>query len=245
MADNFEVTAGTGTKIRAVEKDTDKKHQVVVLDLGGAGAEALLVLGQALMEASLSVTMASNQDAIEVDGTVTANLGATDNAVLDAMVATLGVTDGAKVITDANGTIQQYLRGLVALAIDATPSPVVLTTSSAIVGATMDAGPSWTPAYLHYTSADASGGADLTATPTSGQKIVIDDLILSCGADLVITLEEETSGTNIMVIYMVANSTVQITPRGKIKLPTVGRKLRIDASGAGAVSVTTCYHSEV
>jgi hypothetical protein len=43
------------------------------------------------------------------------NLGATDNAVLDAMVATLGATTGAAVITDANGTIQQYLRGLIAL----------------------------------------------------------------------------------------------------------------------------------
>lgn len=41
MADNFEVTAGVGTAIRAVEKSS-KKHQVVVLDIGGAGAESLL-----------------------------------------------------------------------------------------------------------------------------------------------------------------------------------------------------------
>lgn len=52
-----------------------------------------------------------------VTGTVIGdvNLGATDNAVLDAAVATLGATSGAAVITDANGTIQQYLRGLVTL----------------------------------------------------------------------------------------------------------------------------------
>jgi hypothetical protein len=41
MADDFAVTAGTGTTIRAVEKSS-KKAQVVVLDLGGAGAESLL-----------------------------------------------------------------------------------------------------------------------------------------------------------------------------------------------------------
>jgi hypothetical protein len=41
MADDFLVTQGTGTTIRAVEKSS-KKAQVVVLDIGGAGAESLL-----------------------------------------------------------------------------------------------------------------------------------------------------------------------------------------------------------
>lgn len=41
MADNFDMTQGVGTTIRAVEK-TSKKTQVVTLDLGGAGAESLI-----------------------------------------------------------------------------------------------------------------------------------------------------------------------------------------------------------
>lgn len=112
------------------------------------------------------------------------------------------------------------------------------------IGATRDAGPAWTSAYLHTASADASGGADLTAAPTAGQKICIDDLIISVGADLTVTLEEETSGTDVMVFYMAAKSTIQVTPRGQVKLPTADKKLRLDTSGAGNIAVTVVYHSE-
>jgi|GEM_PF-4237149 len=41
---------------------------------------------------------------------------------LNALAATLGATDGAAVITDANGTAQQYLRGLVKLWIAGLPA---------------------------------------------------------------------------------------------------------------------------
>ena len=41
MADNIAVTAGAGTTVRSVDK-AGIQHQVVVLDLGGAGAESLL-----------------------------------------------------------------------------------------------------------------------------------------------------------------------------------------------------------
>ncbi len=41
MADNFNITEGIGTIIRAIEKSL-KKTQVVTIDIGGAGAETLL-----------------------------------------------------------------------------------------------------------------------------------------------------------------------------------------------------------
>lgn len=110
--------------------------------------------------------------------------------------------------------------------------------------ATMDAGPAWASSYLHTASADASGGVDVTASPTSGQKIVVDDVIVSTGAALTVTFEEETSGTDVLRLYMAANGIAQVTPRGKIKLATADRKLRIVTSGAGTVAVTVCYHSE-
>ena len=68
MADNSTLPA-TGDVIRDIDK-SGKKTQVVAIDLGGAGAESLLTT------------------ALRVSGTVTANLSATDNAVLDAAVAT-------------------------------------------------------------------------------------------------------------------------------------------------------------
>jgi hypothetical protein len=112
------------------------------------------------------------------------------------------------------------------------------------IGATQDAGPAWTSAYQHTASADASAGADATAAPTAGQKIVVDDIIVSVGADLTVTFEEETSGTDIFVLYMAENTVAQITPRTQVKLPTADKKLRIKTSGAGNVACTVCYHSE-
>lgn len=130
-----------------------------------------------------------------------------------------------------------------AVAVSLATAPA-LVAGAATIGATMDAGPAWTPAYLHTASADGSSGADATAAPTSGQKIVIDDIIVSTGAALTVTFEEETSGTDVLILYMAANGIAQVTPRGKIKLPVADKKLRVKTSGAGAVAVTICYHSE-
>jgi len=71
MADNFDVTAGTGTTIRAVEK-TSKKAQVVVLDLGGAGAESLLTTTLPVSLATNTPTLATGSNAI---GKLAANSG--------------------------------------------------------------------------------------------------------------------------------------------------------------------------
>lgn len=138
----------------------------------------------------------------------------------------------------------------VAIASNQSAVPVSLATApalvagSATIGATMDAGPAWTPVYQHTASADASSGADVTAAPTSGQKIVVDDIIVSTGAALTVTFEEETSGTDVLKLYMAANGIAQVTPRGRIKLATADKKLRLLTSGAGTVAVTVCYHSE-
>jgi hypothetical protein len=64
MADNFDVTAGAGTTIRAVEKSS-KKTQVVALDLGGSGAESLLTT-------SLPVTPAATESHLGAMGGHTA-----------------------------------------------------------------------------------------------------------------------------------------------------------------------------
>lgn len=130
-----------------------------------------------------------------------------------------------------------------AVAVSLATAPA-LVAGAATIGATMDAGPAWTSAYLHTVSADASGGADVTAAPTSGQKIVIDDIVLSVDTAMWVVFEEETSGADIYKVYLPANSVAQITPRGKVKLPTADKKLRIDTSAAGNIAVTVVYHSE-
>lgn len=93
-------------------------------------------------------------------------------------------------------------------------------------------------------SADASGGVDVTAAPTAGEKLVVDDVLASSAAALALTFSEETSGTVVFVLYLAAGSTAQFAPRGKLKLATADKKLRVTASGAGQISVTVLYHSE-
>lgn len=84
-------------------------------------------LGQAAMAASEPVVIASDQSAVPVSGTITANLSATDNAVLDAIAASVTAID-----TDTT-TIIGHLDGVEGLltTIDA-DTGTILTSNAAI-----------------------------------------------------------------------------------------------------------------
>jgi len=117
------------------------------------------------------------------------------------------------------------------------------------IGATRDAGPSWTTVFgvsgAVVSSADASTATAVTGAPTSGQKICIDDIFFSVGATAMqVDFEEETSGTVLITCYCAANTVYQLTPRGKLKLATADKKLMVDTSAAGNISVLVSYHSE-
>lgn len=71
-------------------------------------------------------------------GDATAANQSTQITAEQAIQATLGATTGAKVITDANGTIQQYLRGLIYLFI--TAGQALVTAVGNIAAGTADAG---------------------------------------------------------------------------------------------------------
>lgn len=123
-------------------------------------------------------------------------------------------------------------------------------TDSAGNVATKDAGAAWASvlgvAGVAFTSADATTAAAVTDAPTGGQKLVITDIIVSSDtAMFLIFHEESTAGTIIWKVFLPANGSAQFTPRGKIKLPTVDKKLMVDASAAGNISVTALYYSEV
>ena len=111
-------------------------------------------------------------------------------------------------------------------------------------GKTRDAGPDWISSYTYTTSADMQTAADLTAAPTSGEYLVITDIILSSDTQMLFEFEEETSSTVIGAVRLPADGTVQLTPRGTWKLPVADKKLQGDASAAGNVYVTIFYHSE-
>lgn len=108
-----------------------------------------------------------------------------------------------------------------------------------------DDGPAWTPVRANLSSADASSAADLSAAPTSGQKIVIDDWFFSADTAMRIDLIEETSGTVVWSAYVPANGSIQFTPRDGLKLDTADKKVRCQTSASGNVRGTLLYHSAV
>lgn len=116
------------------------------------------------------------------------------------------------------------------------------------IGATLDAGPKWTSVFgvtsAAVVSADMTAATAVTDAPTSGQKLVIVDIVASTDTAMNIIFEEETSGTDIFKVFLPANGTVQITPRGKVKLATANKKLTAKASVAGNVAITVTYYSE-
>ncbi|MCL5111246.1 MAG: hypothetical protein M1401_20700 [Chloroflexi bacterium] len=117
------------------------------------------------------------------------------------------------------------------------------------IGGTTDAGPAWTAslgvAGAAVTSANASA-ADLAVTdaPTAGQKMVITDVVASADTAMNLSFKEETSGTLILKLFLPANGSAQITPRGKMKLATADKKMVVRASVAGNIAVTVSYYSE-
>jgi transcriptional regulator of NAD metabolism len=112
MADNLTFTTTVATapsgSVIATDDVASVHYQVVKLGLGADGAlDNLVDSGQQLSSASIPVVISSDQSAVTVDGsavtqpisgTITANLSATDNAVLDTIDAVLD-TINAKLVT--------------------------------------------------------------------------------------------------------------------------------------------------
>ncbi len=121
--------------------------------------------------------------------------------------------------------------------------------ADAIGMSTKDNGPAWTGfvgvSGEGVTSANATGGLNLTDAPTAGLKHVITDVVISVDTAMLVTLREETTNKVLARFYMPANGTVQYTPRTPKKLSTALKKLQALASGAGNIAVTAHYYSEV
>lgn len=140
---DVKVTPGSGKNVAtfSITEDAETKEiqRIAQCDSSGNEIEAVVV-GQDVAAASLPVVLASDDPAVtslaimddwdESDRAkvniiagqagVAANAGAAGATVIRTVtasdspdVATLGATTGSAVTTDANGTLQQYLRGIV------------------------------------------------------------------------------------------------------------------------------------
>lgn len=131
--------------------------------------------------------------------------------------------------------------------VDAISSPLPAGTNS--IGGTKDNGPQWTSVFgvagETVTSADAtSTPLVITDAPTTSQKIVLDDVEISVDTAMLVTLRTSTGNKKLGQYRMAANSTIQITTRGRKKAPTINQTLEVLTSAAGNIHVTATYHSE-
>lgn len=112
------------------------------------------------------------------------------------------------------------------------------------MASTTDSGPAWTVVRTYTTSADMTTAAEITAAPTSGQKIVADDILVSTDTEMLFTVQMETSANALHSLRLPANGTAQITLRDGLKGDAANKKMMGKASVAGNVYITACYHSE-
>ena len=146
--------------------------------------------------------------------------------------------------------VQEYNRWMLYLQNQmATAAAAALPAGTNTIGGTKDAGPLWTTVRgisgARFTSADQSAAvASITDAPTTGQKLVITDLLISSDTALRLDFNVESSATVIETVYMAAGETKQITLRSTWKLPTADKKLQVQASAAGNISLTPYYYSE-
>lgn len=237
MADNVEITAGSGTSVRTDLVGTNH-YQVVKLDGGGDGVAVPIVAGQQLKAASLPVVLASDQDALAITA---AALPLPSGAATSALQG-----GGLPAALAANGGLKvEGVAGGVAVPVSLATAPA-LVAGTAVIGATQDAGPAAGAGTMQTpVHGDMSTAVDLTAAPTAGQKWVITDIIISTAAAAEISIREETSGTVVFgPILMPANGYGQFTPRGKLKLATADKKVQGFSTTADHVTIQVSVVSE-
>jgi hypothetical protein len=220
--------AGTTKKITANAHTTDEYAQVAQV---GFGAE-----GDAPTPVSASNPLP-----------VTANLSATDNAVLDAIQTAVEKIDDAISGSEMQVDVASIAAGDNNIGNVDLASAIPAGTNN--IGATTDAGSaitvSWGVSGAPVESADMTTAANVTDAPTTGQKLVLVDAFIGVSAAMNILIEEESSGNDRLRLYFPGAGNYQVTPRAKFKHSTADKKFTCKASAAGAVSITFAYYSEV
>ncbi len=94
--------------------------------------------------------------------------------------------------------------------------------------------------------AQHSAAAQCTDLPTTGQTLVVTDVIISVDTAMWVKIEEQTTGNVIWgPHYFPANSgPMQFTPRGKLKHSTANKYFQVITSVAGNITCDLYYFSE-
>lgn len=250
----FQVTNPASLQPVEVQNTEDAPIPVAIISGGGGGGGGG---GTEYTEDAASasnpagpMSMARRRDAltgseVSADGDNIA-LNATSKGELHVKHAdAIPVTDnGGSLTVDGPLTDAQLRATEVPVSLASVPSHAVTNAGTFAVQAT-DAGANWSQSRKLVSSSDASGAdVDGSDAPTSGQKVVVDDVLVSVDTAMRVDFKEETSGTVIFSMYLPASGTAQFTPRGKMKLDTANKKLLVRTSAAGNIRATVLWHSE-
>jgi hypothetical protein len=120
-----------------------------------------------------------------------------------------------------------------------------IATGTTTIGAIKDAGINWTRVQTYTTSSNMTTAAAITAAPTAGQKIVLDDLLVSVNKACLFDIEMETTGNVLAAIRLPTDGSAQLTFRNGLKGDAADKKLYGKTSVAAAtIYITASYHSE-
>lgn len=241
MANNTVLNVGSGgDTLRTIDK-TSYKVPTSALDLGGSGAESLLVFGQGLMAASVPVTIASNQSAIPASQsgswTVTANAGSgtftVSGAVTQSGTWNVGTVTTVTTVSAVTAISNALPAGTNLLGSIATAGQV----GTAYSGTT-----ALTPKYAAISAATSGASNTLVAAVTSKKITVLKWHIIASGGAVNVKFQSNGSTDLTGLMNLVANQPISgaYCPVGHFQ-SAAGESLSINLSGAVQVSGYLVY----
>jgi hypothetical protein len=176
----------------------------------------------------------------------------------------IGAVTDAAIITNTDGSMIGFLRGIVVLLLRLPASigqklkaaslsvtlatdhdPLQLAAGSAPIGGVKDNGPFYVPTQTLGASPDALAAAlDITTAPGNpAHAVILDDLLISAAVDMVITIKE-AAGANLAIFhYKTAMGAFPFSPRNRLRA-SVNKKMQIASSAAGQVYTWASWHEE-
>jgi hypothetical protein len=106
-----------------------------------------------------------------------------------------------------------------------------------------DGGSLFDPNITTFNAVDINTAAVSLGSPTAGQYAVLSDLLISCDADCTVSLYS-TSETLALLKVKADGTSVQYTPRAKVKSTVANERIKLRANAAANATITSLTYNE-
>lgn len=161
-------------------------------------------------------------------------------------VVTGHTTDFYAQIAEAKGAVSSSSSGL---AQDSTLSNLLTEMQGHAPGTSAepvvveDGGSLFDPNITTFNAVDINTAAVSLGSPTAGQYAVLSDLLISCDADCTVSLYS-TSETLALLKVKADGTSVQYTPRAKVKSTVANERIKLRANAASNAIITSLTYNE-